>query len=741
MTDLQAANRVVGNRVGPKSKVNYRGKLNTIKIYLISREDRHALLDGNNDIVTPMEDEVMKSLFGWLSKNTDLPRKKRNDEDQDEDEDEVHGIDGEEADAFANNRATISHSCMQGYKSALVWHYAEKGQTLDPLLNSWCDNFINGYKKTVADKKSRGVMAITEGKAPLSFSGYSHICRFLATLTPTPMFNWQLIMFSWLFMVLCWNLIGRSNTVGSIMLQHMDMGGDCVKIKVPKHKGDQTGEGMGNDKHVYANPYNPVICPMLSLAVFIFCKYRGADVVRQQLFDGNDSENRFGKALMKVLKNIRDLYPNIDLGAVIEDLGTHSNRKGVASYLLSMFFLSAVNVYLRAGWSLGNVQDRYIFAGAGGDQIVGRAASGLPITDLRFAVLPPHFSNEDLEILNSIGWHSILPGYNNYPSSFKRIVPFLLASLVHHSEWLKEFFPIGHPLFNQPLYVRTYKLETNGVEVDVKIMQYFKDKVLLGQGRCERTNLQATGIPDHLAIAAQIQKLEDKIVCLEDYIRTGLRSEIISAVESQPLKVKSMLMENFQINGVVPLNISDIERIIIERDRRLFARLDEIQHIASNPVDGIQVGASQVRSFITFHWGGRMRMVPENFEFPKFDVKTMFILWHFGNTDLQIQPYKMLARYRDDLSSKQDQTNFDRARVVMHAIDHIAVDHNALPPGINDFSTLNATEAVNIFDRLYDILVGMCYGGGRAPHKRPNDLTLSTIAAKLYKLKKQRVNV
>lgn len=249
--------------------------------------------------------------------------------------------------------------------------------------------------------------------------------------------------------------------------------------------------------------------------------------------------------------------------------------------------------------------------------------------------------------------------------------------------------------------------------MDIKINQFFKDKMLLGQGRCERTNLQATGIPDHLAITAQIRKLEDKIVCLEDYIRTGLRGEIISAVESQPLKVKSMLLENFQIDGVVPINISDIERIIIERDRRLFARLDEIQDIASNPANAIQRGAPevQVRNFITFHWGGRMRMVPENFEFPKFDVKTMFILWHFGNTDLQIQPYKMLVRYRDDLRSKHDQTNFDRARVVMHAIDSIAADHNVLPPGISDFSTLNATEAVNIFDQIYDILVGISYEG------------------------------
>ena len=42
--------------------------------------------------------------------------------------------------------------------------------------------------------------------------------------------------------------------MGNIMLQHMDMGGDCVKVKVPKHKGDQTGEGIGNEKHIYANP-------------------------------------------------------------------------------------------------------------------------------------------------------------------------------------------------------------------------------------------------------------------------------------------------------------------------------------------------------------------------------------------------------------------------------------------------------------------------------------------------------
>ena len=53
--------------------------------------------------------------------------------------------------------------------------------------------------------------------------------------------------------------------------------------------------------------------------------------------------------------------------------------------------VSDVAVYLRAGWSIGNTQDRYVFSGAGSEQIVGRAVCGLPIQSMDFAILPPHF--------------------------------------------------------------------------------------------------------------------------------------------------------------------------------------------------------------------------------------------------------------------------------------------------------------------------------------------------------------
>ena len=46
------------------------------------------------------------------------------------------------------------------------------------------------------------------------------------------------------------------------------------------------------------------------------------------------------------------------------EIGTPSFRKGVAT-----FGPSPISIFLRAGWSLGAVTARYIFAGQGGDQV------------------------------------------------------------------------------------------------------------------------------------------------------------------------------------------------------------------------------------------------------------------------------------------------------------------------------------------------------------------------------------
>ena len=154
------------------------------------------------------------------------------------------------------------------------------------------------------------------------------------------------------------------------------------------------------------------------------------------------------------------------------------SMQGSVSYVLMSCLVTAVQVFLRAGWSLGNVQDRYIFAGAGGDQVVGRAVSGLPTTTVEFSTLAPHFSSEDATTLNSIGWENIIPNFDQYPEGFRYIFPFLVASIIHHQDYLRgELDSSNHPLFGTYIFQKTFSELNN-----MTLSEYFKGKTLTGIG-------------------------------------------------------------------------------------------------------------------------------------------------------------------------------------------------------------------------------------------------------------------
>jgi hypothetical protein len=216
-------------------------------------------------------------------------------------------------------------------------------------------------------------------------------------------------VFGWTYKLLDWNLFARSNSVSSIMLSHISWRNDSLIVTFAKHKGDQTGAGLGNDKHIFANPRKPQICPILALAVHTFSTIRSTQALNKMLlFPGGSQTSRFNKLFGRVVRHSANI---LQTKASIADLGTHSIRKGAITYVLSCINgPTAIQVYLRAGWTIGNVQDRYIFAGAGGDQITGRLVCGLDFNDEEFAILPPHFTKEDLLLLSSIGWDNILEG-------------------------------------------------------------------------------------------------------------------------------------------------------------------------------------------------------------------------------------------------------------------------------------------------------------------------------------------
>ena len=175
--NLAAADHVVGRKVTNKTKLNYRSKIKILKSFLSTKEEYRLHLTEDEDFNLPLPEDGVKEFFGWLSTNSELPKRKLGSSTTTEvitipEESSATDIAAEPVeDTFAENEVTISHSCMAGYKSALVWLYSEKRLKLGAELNSYIDDFIKGYKKQVAEKKHRGVMKINEGKSILPFEG------------------------------------------------------------------------------------------------------------------------------------------------------------------------------------------------------------------------------------------------------------------------------------------------------------------------------------------------------------------------------------------------------------------------------------------------------------------------------------------------------------------------------------------------------------------------------------------
>jgi hypothetical protein len=94
---------------------------------------------------------------------------------------------------------------------------------------------------------------------------------------------------------------------------------------------------------------------------------------RSKLFYGLSQKNRYADMLHAILDEYSDEEMLQVFGTTKSALGTHSIRKYIIDSLTSMMDgPNVLAVYIRAGWTLGNTQDRYIQGGMGADNFVGR---------------------------------------------------------------------------------------------------------------------------------------------------------------------------------------------------------------------------------------------------------------------------------------------------------------------------------------------------------------------------------
>ena len=337
----------------------------------------------------------------------------------------------------------LSNSAYGLHRSALTNLFRDFDFQPTQAFTSKLNLLFKGFRRVNATQVATFGKRIKIGKDPLPFDFYTFLNRVMLKIGTKDM------TFARTFLVLSWNLMSRSANTVKIRFPHMEWRGDAMQIFFAPQKTDQFGERPRDGRHIYCNPFIPEICPVLALGLYWTTLEFSSE---ESLFPGESQYDRYRKILKRLLQFDEVREELLRRGINSEAFGSHSARKGAATFASSGNTSCPPNaaIQLRAGWKMGGVQDRYVRFEAAGDQFVGRTVAGLPLGEAEFSILPPHFVKIDDDVNACL--KKVFP---NLPENLNYIGEFTLASLVFHSSWIRQNVSKKHQIFSSPLFVES----------------------------------------------------------------------------------------------------------------------------------------------------------------------------------------------------------------------------------------------------------------------------------------------
>jgi hypothetical protein len=281
--------------------------------------------------------------------------------------------------------ARLSKSAYGNKRSALFHMFClHTGMGFPKEFEHELGNLMKGFFRIMAEECQDGQGDMREGKEPMTCELYHLLCTWFVEM------GTQDAMFAHCFLVLTWNLMCRANNTSRICMSHLQWFNDAMRIFFANTKTDQQGNQQAKyPRHIYANPGDWVVCPIFALAMYLTSFNTPLDN-NSHLFPGKNQFKRFSRLLRDCLMaHEMDL---LEIGIRWQDIGTHSIRKGAATYASSSpGGPSAASISVRAGWTMGRVRNIYIRYEAGGDMFVGRCLACLPLLLAEFSASPAHF--------------------------------------------------------------------------------------------------------------------------------------------------------------------------------------------------------------------------------------------------------------------------------------------------------------------------------------------------------------
>lgn len=583
-------------------------------------------------------------------------------------------------------RCSIYQSSAQysGIRSAIAYLYKLARVQMPLEMASEMSTYLAGMDRTIRTAKEKLGLKLSEGKKPLDLKSYRLLCKTMFESDSKE------DIFSHLFLVLDWCLMKRAENCANAKINHIRFEDDCLVFEFAKSKGHQKGEEHVGPWHVYANPFEPWLCPVLALARYLLCF---PEVLRGEvsLFPGKDTSiyQRYAERFGKVVSGCStDLLKN---GYVPGDLGTHSARKGVGTMVAAGCTVSPpiVSLCIRAGWVLGGVKDKYLFRENAGDQYVGRCASCLDQTTKEFAVSPPYFDYSDFSGTERLAKKKMVQdwiesrlgfGADVMPESAHGVILHCFAAVCYHYKDLKEKHLHPQCMLRQASLFRGIPREI----VELAVVRFPWDKT--------EDTPKLTGIPPHVLHMAEMEELKIELRDVKEQVK-NMKADLMEQFPKLMQDFKDEMdrrdfgSREFNIERMMEMIASNaaqqteaiVDRIIARTNLVATATADATAAAAAQSqaeyanfvmeeeeeADGPLVGASQEEAevaqqqalqhaqqcvskrryragFARVRTRGReataLRVLPPNFKFPPMTPLQLIENWFIGDLDSNVPP-------------------------------------------------------------------------------------------------------
>ena len=316
--------------------------------------------------------------------------------------------------------------------------------------------------------------------------------------------------------------------------------------------------------------------------------------------------------------------------------------------------------------------------------------------------------------MDDILYKEIISAFGSLRRTFQPVLPFLVASLAYHKDFLVQNLLPTHPLLLTRLW-------------GSNLLDRMKSRVLAGCGENATSQMIASGVSPTLVLANQLDQLTNKVnelMITAEVQKEELLASWKSDFKALPDLVSAHIRETLEINRAISVTQSDVLRIVTNAFESYAAAMHQRQPVA--PVEALVPAENRINrphngGFFESRWrlytwtNDSQQYFPEDFVFPSsMNVSTLWDKWYFSG-DQEQAPYRKLSSVHvssggKSIAVQRTQKGYlSKAKGIMDELAKILRDSGSIAKS-SDLFTVSYEDSRVHFNMSFMVFVKKVYG-------------------------------